>query len=269
MPNESSPGTVYLVGAGPGDPELLTVRGARLLALADAVVHDALVNPEILAQAPLSAPRYDVGRRAGEKLLPLEKVCEILVELSHTHRTIVRLKGGDPFVFGRGGEEAMALHAAGVPFEVVPGVTAGIAALAYAGIPLTHRGVASAATLVTGHRVSSESEEGVTRSPFAQADGTLVVYMGLHRIEEIVEELLRGGRSGGTPAAIVEWGTYPRQRTIEAPLSAIAPAAREHGVAGPALLVVGGVVSLRDRIRWRREGDELGTSPAGEGKVRG
>jgi uroporphyrin-III C-methyltransferase len=248
-------GTVYLVGAGPGDPELLTVRGARLLARAGAVVHDALVNPALLDLAPPSAPRHDVGRRAGERLLPLEEVSALLVRLAREHDTVVRLKGGDPFVFGRGGEEALALRAAGIPFEVVPGVTSGIAALAYAGIPLTHRGVASSATFVTGHRVSPDALRDTRGDPFTRRDGTLVVYMGLGRLEEIAEELVRGGRPPDTPAAVIESGTYPDEKTVEGTLATIAALTRDAGVAGPSLLVVGDVVRLRDQLRWRVETD--------------
>ena len=256
--DRDTPGTVYLVGAGPGDPELLTVRGHNLLRAADVVVHDALVNRALLELAPPEAPRYDVGRRAGEKLLPLEEVSRMLVELARHHRTVVRLKGGDPFVFGRGGEEALALRAAGVPFEVVPGITSGIAALAYAGIPLTHRGIAYSATFVTGHRVSRTSPEDPANSPFTRRDGTLVVYMGLGRLEEIVHELIRGGRPATTPCAVVESGTYPHQRTVTAPLDAIASAARDAHVKGPALLVVGEVVRLREKIQWFRGGEADG-----------
>jgi uroporphyrin-III C-methyltransferase len=249
----TAPGTVYLVGAGPGDPELLTVRGDRLLRRADVVVHDALVNRALLDLVPAGSERYDVGRRAGEKLLPLEEVNALLVELAHHHQTVVRLKGGDPFVFGRGGEESIALREAGIPFEIVPGVTSGIAALAYAGIPLTHRGIAYSATFVTGHRVARTSPEDPANSPFNRRDGTLVVYMGLGRLEEIVAELLEGGRSPETPAAVIEHGTYPQQRTVTAPLRAIAGATRRAGISGPALIVVGEVVALRDQIRWLSE----------------
>jgi len=243
-------GTVYLVGAGPGDPGLLTVRGAELLSRAHVVVHDALVNPSLLDLAPPEARRYDVGRRAGERLLPLEEVCALLVRLAGEHRVIVRLKGGDPFVFGRGGEEALALRAAGVSYEIVPGVTSGIAALAYSGIPLTHRGIASSATFVTGHQLSLESFGEGGEGPLTGRDGTLVIYMGLRRLESITEELIRGGRLPDTPAAVVEWGTYPRQRTVTGTLASIAASTRSAGISGPSLLVVGEVVALRKRLAW-------------------
>ncbi len=254
----SNPGTVHLVGAGPGDPKLLTVRGHELLRSADVVVHDALVNRALLELAPAGTPLHDVGRRAGETLLPLERISRLLIELAAEYRCVVRLKGGDPFVFGRGGEEALALREAGIPFEVVPGVTSGVAALAYAGIPLTHRGIAYSATFVTGHRVSRTSPDDPANSPFTRRDGTLVVYMGLGRLEEIVEELLRGGRPPDTPCAVIESGTYPHQRTVTAPLAGIAGATRNAGVRGPALLVVGEVVTLRDRIRWFPAGEAPG-----------
>jgi uroporphyrin-III C-methyltransferase len=249
MADDAQIGTVYLVGAGPGDPGLLTLRGAELLARAEAVVHDALVNPEVLDRASPLAQRYDVGRRVGEKLISLDDVSALLIELAHRHRVIVRLKGGDPFVFGRGGEEALALREAGVPFEVVPGVTSGVAALAYAGIPLTHRGIAAGATFLTGHRVFANRPSGDDSLPGDQEE-TLVVYMGLAKIERIAEELIRRGRDPHTPAAVVESGTYPGQHTVTGTLQDIAAKTRAAGIAGPALIIVGGVVALREKIRW-------------------
>jgi uroporphyrinogen III methyltransferase/synthase len=252
MADESRIGTVYLVGAGPGDPGLLTLRGAELLQIAEAVVHDALVNPAILDRASPLARRYDVGRRVGEKLIGLDDVSALLINLAKKHRTIVRLKGGDPFVFGRGGEEAIALHEAGVPFEVVPGVTSGVAALAYAGIPLTHRGVSASATFLTGHRVFADVPTPDDALPGDQ-EGTLVVYMGLAKVAQIAEELIRRGRDPLTPAAVVESGTYPTQRTVTGTLQDIAVRTVAAGITGPALIVVGGVVALREKIRWFEE----------------
>jgi uroporphyrin-III C-methyltransferase len=250
MNTERIVGTVYLVGAGPGDPELMTVRGSRLLQVADAIVHDALVNPELLDEATPLAQRFDVGKRAGQRCVAQQEISDLLVRLARTHSVVVRLKGGDPFVFGRGGEEALALQAAGVPFEVVPGVTSGVAALAYAGIPLTHRGLASSATFMTGHHVSGPgTAESANRLP-DPANGTLVVFMGLTHIEEITGELIRGGRAADTPAAVVESGTYPHQRTVTGSLANIATKTREAGIEGPALVVVGDVVRLRDQLAW-------------------
>jgi uroporphyrin-III C-methyltransferase len=259
MAYEAPIGTVYLVGAGPGDPGLLTLRAAELLARADAIVHDALVNPEILERASPEAERHDVGRRVGEKLIDLEDVSALLIELASRHRTIVRLKGGDPFVFGRGGEEAIALREAGVPFEVVPGVTSGVAALAYAGIPLTHRGISAGATFLTGHRVFEGIPTTTPPLPGSQEE-TLVVYMGLGKVGKIAEELIRRGRDPQTPAAVVESGTYPGQHTVTGTLGDIAEKTRAAGITGPALIVVGGVVALRDRIRWFKK--ERGEEPA-------
>ncbi len=254
-------GTVFLVGAGPGDPDLLTLRAHRLLQRADAVVYDALVNSEILELAPTRAGRFDVGRRKGEKRIAQGDVNDLLIHLSGSHEVVVRLKGGDPFVFGRGGEEALALRAAGVPFEVVPGVSAGIGALAYAGIPLTHRGVASSATFLTGHRVlpATGDREGV--SAVGSEDRTLVIFMGLSRLEEIASELIRGGRSPKTPAAIVEWGTYREQRTVTGDLRTLPERVRTAGISGPSLIVVGEVVRLRSEVRWYSEGAEQADSP--------
>ena len=251
-------GTVYLVGAGPGDPELLTVRGHRLLKGADAVVYDALVNRELLELVPTSAERFDVGRRKGEKRIDQEQLNGLLIHLAGSRDGVVRLKGGDPFVFGRGGEEALALTDAGVDYEVVPGVTSGIGALAYAGIPLTHRGLASSATFLTGHQVLREPGDSPTPSTgsLGRPDGTLVVFMGLSRLDEVATELVRGGWNPGTPAAIIEWGTYRRQRTVVGTLLTLPARARAAGISRPALAVVGEVVRLRRRIRWFPEDPE-------------
>jgi len=261
MSTKGTVGTVYLVGAGPGDPELMTVRGSRLLRTADVIVHDALVNPRLLDEASPLAERFDVGKRAGRRCKPQEEISALLVRLARTHRTVVRLKGGDPFVFGRGGEEALALRDADIPFEVVPGVTSGVAALAYAGIPLTHRGVASTATFLTGHR-GSEPIGGSGEPLPDPSKGTLVVFMGLTRIEEITAELIRGGRAHSTPAAVVESGTYAHQRTVTGTLGDLAEKTREAGLSGPALVIVGEVVRLRERLAWFPEGSRVDIPPA-------
>lgn len=246
-------GTVYLIGAGPGDPDLLTVRGARLLARADAVVYDALANDELLDQAPRGALRVDVGKRAGGRGPSQEEINEILVDLAGRTDVIVRLKGGDPCVFGRGGEEALALSAAGVSFQIVPGVTAGLGALAYAGIPVTHRGVSSAVTFVTGHTAANSENGAVDWDAIAAVGGTVVVYMGLSKIASVARRLVEGGRSPDTPAAVIEAGTYDHQRTLVGDLESIAELSRAADAGRPALIVVGEVVGLQAEMDWLRK----------------
>ena len=245
-------GFVSLVGAGPGDPGLLTVRARALLGAADAVVYDALVNPRIVRDAAVrpNAELHDVGKRGGAPSARQEEINALLVRLARDGKRVVRLKGGDPFVFGRGSEEAQALAAAGVPFEVVPGVTAGVAAPAYAGIPVTHRGMASAVTFVTGHEDSAKHESDLDWASLARAGGTLVLYMGVKRLPDIVAALTAGGLSADTPAAVIEWGTWPRQRTIRSTLGEIVEAARAAGIGAPSITVIGDVARLRDDIAW-------------------
>ena len=232
--------TVYLVGAGPGDPGLLTVRGAELLARADVVVHDRLASAALLDLAPPDAERIDVGKAPGRVAMVQGDIDRLLVERGATGATVVRLKGGDPFVFGRGGEEAEALRAAGVPFEVVPGVTSAIAAPAYAGIPVTHRGLSTHVTIVTGHEDPAKGTTDTDWHALARAGGTLVVLMGAGRLEAIVQALLEGGRAPDTPVAAVRWGTHPEQRTIRSTLDGIASA----GVESPSAIVIGAVAAL-------------------------
>jgi uroporphyrinogen III methyltransferase/synthase len=232
--------TVYLVGAGPGDPGLLTRRGAELLALADVVVYDRLASSALLALAPASAERVDVGKAPGRAAMSQEAINDLLVARGKEGKHVVRLKGGDPFVFGRGGEEAEACIAAGIDFEVVPGVTSAIAAPAYAGIPVTHRGVSTHVTIVTGHEDPEKGTSDTDWDALARAGGTLVILMGAGRIIEIVDALQRGGRAPDTPVAAVRWGTRPEQRTIRATLATIADA----GVESPSAIVVGGVSEL-------------------------
>jgi len=227
--------TVYLVGAGPGDPDLITVRGLELVRCCDAIVHDRLVSPELVAEAPPDAIR--IGR---ERLGQVE-IDELLVRLGRGGLEVVRLKGGDPFVFGRGGEEALALAAAGVPFEVVPGVSSLSAVPASAGIPITHRGVSSQVTVVSGH-----DERALDLAALARAPGTLVIFMGLASLAAIAEGLIRQGMSPDTPAAVVASGTQPEQRTVVAPLAEIADAAVSFEA--PALVIVGDVVGLAGRL---------------------
>lgn len=247
-------GKVYLVGAGPGDPGLLTLRAASLLRRANVVAYDALVNRRILELVPPGAELVYVGKRRGEGRTPQEEINRLLVEAAGRAEVVVRLKGGDPFVFGRGGEEAAALRAAGVPFEVVPGITAGIGALAYAGIPVTHRELASAVTFITAHEDPRREEGHSSWEHVARLGGTVVVYMGMANLDRVVERLLRGGRRPDTPAAVIEWGTWGQQRTVTASLDRIAERARAAGLGSPAVVVVGEVVGLREQIRWFEEG---------------
>jgi len=238
--------TVYLVGAGPGDPGLITARGLELVRSCDALVHDRLVSPELVAEAPPDAIR--IGRdRLGQA-----EIDELLVRLGRRGLDVVRLKGGDPFVFGRGGEEALALVAAGVPFEVVPGVSSLSAVPASAGIPVTHRGVSSQVTIVSGHDVGELDFAALSRAP-----GTLVLFMGLASLEAIADGLLRAGKPADTPAAVVASGTLPEQRTVVAPLARIAAAAGS--LEPPALVVVGDVVALADALAAY---EPLGTAAA-------
>ena len=246
-------GIVYLVGAGPGDPGLLTIRGRELLRCCDAVVYDALVSEEMLRieLGDRDVERHFVGKRGSSDVSARQAdIDTLLVRLACEGKRVVRLKGGDPFVFGRGGEEALALARARVDFEIVPGVSAGVAAPAYAGIPITHRGVATAVTFVTGHE---DPEKGTTTtdwSALARSGATLVLYMGVRTLPDVVRELLAGGRSAETPAAVIERGTLPTQRVIVASLATIAERAREANIAAPAITIVGDVVRLREEIEW-------------------
>jgi uroporphyrinogen III methyltransferase/synthase len=241
-------GTVYLVGAGPGDPGLLTCRGRELLESCDCLIHDYLVNPLILAMAPETAAVHDVGKRGGSASITQEEINARLIALSARHQRIVRLKGGDPFLFGRGGEEAAALADAGVRFEVVPGVTSGTGVPAYAGIPITHRAASSAVAFVTGHRQAGEEHE-LDWSSFARIE-TLVLYMGMHRLAENCAALIRHGRSPDTPACAIQWGSYPQQRVVVGTIRTLPELVRSQRLGAPAITVIGDVVNYRERIRW-------------------
>jgi uroporphyrin-III C-methyltransferase / precorrin-2 dehydrogenase / sirohydrochlorin ferrochelatase len=236
-------GKVWLVGAGPGDPELLTVRAHRLLANAEVVAYDELVSPAILALAPASAERIPVGRRAGGCRHHEARIHPLVVVRALEGREVVRLKGGDPFVFGRGGEEAEELAVARVPFEVVPGISAALGAAASTGIPLTHRDCASSVTLATAHAAVEDGEAGLPEG--LPPDGTVVFYMGLGRIEATCATLVAGGRAPETPAAVVSHATLPDQRVVVGTLADVAERVRAAGLAPPALLIVGEVVAHR------------------------
>ena len=251
LPNEAGVrrGIVYLVGAGPGDPGLFTIRGRELLAACDAVVYDALANPALLAG--VEAERYDVGKRGGNvDSARQDEINALLVRLAREGKRVVRLKGGDSFVFGRGSEEAQALATSGISFEVVPGVTAGIAAPAYAGIPVTHRGIATSVTFVTGHEDPTKGAPTIDWDALARAGGTLVLYMGMRSLPRIVAALREAGRADDTPAAAVQWGTHASQRTVVATLATIEQCAAAAGMEAPVIFVIGEVVRLRDEIAW-------------------
>jgi uroporphyrin-III C-methyltransferase/precorrin-2 dehydrogenase/sirohydrochlorin ferrochelatase len=254
---DSSPAarTVYLVGGGPGDPDLLTVKGRRLLEGADAVVYDALVDPRLLDLCRPSALRFYVGKRRGCHACSQEEVNALLIAAAKAGHSVVRLKGGDPFLFGRGGEEAEALTDAGVAFEVVPGVSAGVAVPAYAGIPLTHRGMTAEVVFVTGHD-SASSPSPVDWGRYADSPATLVVFMGLDNLAAIARQLLAHGRDESCPVAVIARGTTSAQQTVVATLADIAVRAADAGIQPPALIVVGEVVGLREKLEWfeRRRG---------------
>jgi uroporphyrinogen III methyltransferase/synthase len=243
-------GTVYLVGGGPGDPGLLTLRAAELIARADVIVYDALVNPAVLGRRAAGAELVYVGKRGGEPSRSQGEINALLVELARSHAAVVRLKGGDPFVFGRGGEEALVLAEAGIPFEVVPGVTAGVAAPAYAGIPVTHRGLAPSVALATGHEDPEKAGADLDWAHLARGVGTLVLYMGVGRMRGNFDRLIEAGRPADTPAAAIEWGTYPRQRVVTGTLRTLPVRVEEAGIGAPAIVVVGEVVGLRERLSW-------------------
>ena len=242
--------TVFLVGSGPGDPGLITVRGLDLVRRAEVLVVDRLAGPELPLEAPEGCVVIDAGKAPGRVAMTQDEINACLVEHGQAGRFVVRLKGGDPFVFGRGSEEAEALHAAGVPYEVVPGVSSAIAAPSAAGVPVTHRGLATHVTIVTGHEDPAKPETQTDWASLARAGGTLVLLMGVGRLAGIAEALVAGGRSPDTPVAIVERATSPTQRVTTGELATIARTAEAAGVSSPAVTVVGDVVAVRDAIGW-------------------
>ncbi len=243
-------GTVYLVGAGPGDPGLMSRRALELIATADVILYDRLIPPGALDGARADAELLFVGKEGGAESVPQEQTQELLLDRARSGLCVVRLKGGDPFVFGRGGEEALALRRAGVPFEVVPAVTAGIAASAYAGIPVTHRGLASAVAFVTGHEDPAKGDVALDWEALAAFPGTLVFYMGVARLAQIARALTDAGRAASEPAAVVEAGTLPRQRTVRGTLATIAAEVAAANVKAPAIAIVGPVAALADELAW-------------------
>ena len=244
------PGIVYLVGAGPGDPGLMTIRALDLVVAADVIVHDRLIPQDALAAARPDAEILYVGKEPGAMSVAQEGIEDLLIDRARQGSIVVRLKGGDPFVFGRGGEEAEALTAAGIPFEVVPGVTAGVAAPAYAGIPVTHRDDASAVAFVTGHEDPEKEDSALDYEALARFPGTLVFYMGVKALPQIARALVAAGRDPAEPAAVVERGTLPGQRTVSSTLGGIAAAAEEAGLKPPSVTIVGPVAARRERIAW-------------------
>lgn len=243
-------GKVYLVGAGPGDPGLLTVRGKECLKQADVILYDYLANPALLSYAPDQAERLYVGRRGKGSYPEQETISRLLIERARAQKVVVRLKGGDPFVFGRGGEEAEALAAAGIEFEVVPGVTAAIAVPAYAGIPVTHRTLASTLTIVTGHEDPEKPTTALDWSRLAGSQGTLVFLMGMKNLSMITTRLIEEGLTPSTPVAITRWGTRVSQQTIVGTLADIAQKSGLARLEPPTVIVVGEVVRLRPTLNW-------------------
>jgi uroporphyrinogen III methyltransferase/synthase len=241
---------VYLVGAGPGDPGLITVKGLEVLRRADVVVYDQLASPELLQEAPAEAELIYVGKKAGAHALPQDGINELLVQKARAGLTVVRLKGGDPFVFGRGGEEAEELAAAGIPFEVVPGVTSAVAVPAYAGIPVTHRRYTTLVTFITGHEDPTKAASTIPWAALGPNPGTLVFLMGVKNLAENCRRLVSAGRAPETPAAVIQAGTTLAQRTVVGTLATIAARAREADLSPPAVLVVGGVVELAGPLTW-------------------
>ncbi len=237
-------GKVYLVGAGPGDPGLLTLKAKSLLEYAEVVVYDALVSPAILAIINPRAEKINGGKRRGRHSLLQSQTTQLLIEKAQTNTVVVRLKGGDPFIFGRGGEEMEDLIKAGVTVEVVPGITSGIAAPAYAGIPLTHRGYSSSVTFVTGHEATGKYRPEVNWQAIAQGSETIVIYMGVHNLSNIILQLCSSGLSSDTPIALVRWGTTPKQQELIGTLETIVGQVKETQFEAPAIAVIGRVVNL-------------------------
>lgn len=255
-------GKVYLVGAGPGDPDLITRKGLRLLGEADVVIYDRLIPPELLWEARPDAELIDAGKQPTKRRLSQESINQVMVDRALKGNIVLRLKGGDPLVFGRGGEEALACHEYGIQFEIVPGISSAYAVPAYAGIPLTHRHLSSCFTVITGHEDPQKPESSIDYEALANVGGTIVILMGVKRLTRITQNLIAHGLDDKTPAAIIEWGTTPRQRTLVGALSTIADIASEHHIQPPAITVIGEVVRLRERgVQWFDAVAELSERP--------
>jgi len=249
---------VYLVGAGPGDPGLITVKGKECIQAADVIIYDYLASPALLKYARKSAELIYVGKKGGDHTLSQDQINDLIVAKAKTGAIVTRLKGGDPFIFGRGGEEAEVLFKAGLSFEIVPGVTSAIAAPAYAGIPLTHRKLTSTLAFVTGHEDPNKEETSIDWAALASGIGTLVFFMGVKNLPEITRQLMDHGKPPDTPAALVRWGTTPGQVTVSGTLDTIVEKVRAAGLKAPALIVVGDVVNLRPRLKWFEKRPLLG-----------
>lgn len=243
-------GYVYLVGAGPGDPKLITVKGAECIAKAEVLVYDRLASRRLLTLANPDCEMIYVGKSPDRHTLRQEEINEVLVKKGLEGKIVTRLKGGDPFVFGRGGEEAEALLNAGVPFEIVPGVTSAISVPAYAGIPVTHRDLTSSFAVITGHEDPNKNNSAIAWEHLATSHGTLIFLMGMENLSLIANKLMENGREKTTPVALIQWGTRPEQRTLVGELQNIAERAEQEGFANPSIIIVGEVVSLREKIQW-------------------
>ena len=248
-------GIVYLVGSGPGDPDLLTVKALRLMQTADVIVYDRLVSPEIMALIPAGITRIAVGKAPGMHCVPQQEINSLLASLARKSRVIVRLKGGDPFVFGRGSEEALFLREQGIGFEIVPGITAASAVSTYAGIPLTHRSMSRGVRLVTGHLQEGDALE-LEWDKLADASATLVVYMGLANLRTITDNLIQAGRPADTPAAAIQEGTTPRQRQVVATLATLPQTVEQADLSSPVIIIVGETVALADQLNWFQTGED-------------
>ena len=246
-------GICYLVGAGPGDPGLLTLRAKECLESADVVVYDYLCNPDILNHAPSSAEKIYAGKKAADHAIPQEELNDLLVKLSIKGQTVVRLKGGDPYVFGRGGEEAQELRRAGVPFEIVPGISSSVAGPAYAGIPVTHRDCCSQLTIFTGHEDPTKNDSVINYSKIGKADGTKVMLMGVGQLEKVTNQMIEGGAPKDTPIALIRWATTGRQQTLVGEIGNIVEKVNKSGFKAPAVTVFGEVVKLREQLNWFEE----------------
>jgi uroporphyrin-III C-methyltransferase len=248
-------GKVYLVGAGPGDPKLLTIRGLECIQEADVIAYDRLVNKQLLDHAKEGAELIFCGKLPNQHALIQERINELLVQKSLEGKIVTRLKGGDPCVFGRVGEEAEEVAKHGIPFEIVPGISSGIAAPAYAGIPVTHRDHASSFAMVTGHGRDHKGEDHINWQALAQGIDTIAFYMGIGNLSYICKRLMENGKAPTTPVAIIQWGTTEQQKTVTGVLENIDHEAEKHSITHPAIVLVGQVVSLREKIKWFREGE--------------
>ena len=248
--SETQTGIVYLIGAGPGDPGLMTVKGLRYLQAADVIIYDYLVDAAIVREGRGDAEYIYVGKKAGQHTLEQDEINALLIRYGRAGKTVARLKGGDPFVFGRGGEEAEELSAAGIAWEVVPGITSAVAAPAYAGIPVTHRHLAASFTVVTGHEDPTKASSDIDWESLGRGTGTLIFLMGVGQLAQIAAQLIAHGRAAATPAAVVRWGTTPRQQTVQGTLADIAERVQAAKLTAPAVTVIGPVAALREKLAW-------------------